>query len=32
VKHLCGARCAGTLMDRWMTAQHADPDAHCETK
>src|SRR5580704_12500767 len=32
VKHLCGARCAGTLMDRWMTEQHADPDAHCETK
>jgi hypothetical protein len=31
VKHLCGARCAGTLMDRWMTQQHADPDAHCET-
>jgi hypothetical protein len=20
VKHLCGARCAQTLMDRWMTA------------
>jgi hypothetical protein len=32
VKHLCGARCAGTLMDRWMTQQHADPDSHCETK
>lgn len=31
VKHLCGARCAGTLMDRWMMDQHADPDAHCET-
>jgi len=31
VKHLCGARCAGTLMDRWMTQQHADPDAHCVT-
>jgi hypothetical protein len=31
VKHLCGARCAGTLMDRWMTQQHADPDAHRET-
>lgn len=30
VKHLCGARCAGTLMDRWMTAQHEDPTAHCE--
>lgn len=21
VKHLCGARCAQTLMDRWMTAE-----------
>src|SRR5215470_11616716 len=31
VKHLCGARCAGTLMDRWMMDQHANPDAHCET-
>jgi len=30
VKHLCGARCAGTLMDRWMAGQHEDPDAHCE--
>jgi hypothetical protein len=26
VKHLCGARCAGTLMDRWMTAQHEEPE------
>ena len=32
VKHLCGARCAGTLLDRWMNEQHADPDARCETK
>jgi hypothetical protein len=32
VKHLCGAQCAGKLMDRWMTEQHADPDAHCATK
>ncbi|GGA68813.1 hypothetical protein GCM10011507_20340 [Edaphobacter acidisoli] len=32
VKHLCGARCAGMLLDRWMNEQHADPDAHCETK
>lgn len=31
VKHLCGARCAGTLIDRWMTAQHEDPSAHCES-
>lgn len=22
VKHLCGARCAQTQMDRWMTAQN----------
>lgn len=32
VKHLCGARCAGTLMDRWMSEQHEDPDAQCVTK
>ena len=32
VRHLCGARCAGTMMDRWMAEQHADPDAHCETE
>ncbi len=30
VKHLCGARCAGTLLDRWMTTQHENPEAHCE--
>lgn len=29
VKHLCGARCAGTFMDRWMSEQHEDPEAHC---
>ena len=29
VKHLCRARCTGTLMDRWMTQQHAEPDALC---
>ena len=29
VKHLCGARCAGTLMDRWMSTQHENPEAHC---
>jgi hypothetical protein len=22
VKHLCGARCAQTLMDRWMRGEH----------
>ncbi len=27
--HLCGARCAGTMMDRWMAEQHKDPDAPC---
>lgn len=31
VRHLCGARCAGTMMDRWMTEQHAHPEASCET-
>lgn len=31
VKHLCGARCAGTLIDRWMSVQHQNPEAHCET-
>jgi hypothetical protein len=31
VKHLCGARCAGTMMDRWMSVQHENPEAHCET-
>ncbi len=30
VKHLCGARCAGTLLDRWMTEQHENPEANCE--
>jgi hypothetical protein len=29
VIHLCGARCAGTLMDRWMAEQHENPDAQC---
>jgi hypothetical protein len=29
VKHLCGARCAGTMMDRWMAEQHENPDAQC---
>lgn len=28
-RHLCGARCAGTLMDRWMAEQHEDPTAKC---
>jgi hypothetical protein len=31
VKHLCGARCAGTMVDRWMTVQHANPESQCET-
>jgi hypothetical protein len=30
VKHLCGARCAGMLMDRWMSVQHENPEAHCD--
>jgi hypothetical protein len=30
VKHLCGALCAGTMMDRWMSEQHENPDAHCD--
>ena len=29
VKHLCGARCVGTMMDRWMSEQHENPDAQC---
>jgi len=29
VKHLCGARCAGTMMDRWMAEQHENPEAQC---
>jgi hypothetical protein len=28
-QHLCGARCAGTMMDRWMAEQHEDPTANC---
>src|ERR1700721_331677 len=31
VKNLCGARCAGTMMDRGMPGQHANPEGHCET-
>lgn len=30
VKHLCGALCAGTMMDRWMSEQHENPDTHCD--
>ncbi|HZY71553.1 MAG TPA: hypothetical protein VFE22_00435 [Edaphobacter sp.] len=30
VKHLCGALCAGTLMDRWMSEQHENPEMHCD--
>ena len=29
VKHLCGARCAGTMLDRWMTTQHENPEEQC---
>jgi hypothetical protein len=31
VKHLCGARCAETLMDRWISEQRVNLEAHCET-
>jgi hypothetical protein len=31
VKHLCGARCSETYMDRWITSQREHPEAHCET-
>jgi hypothetical protein len=31
VKHLCGSRCAETLMDRWISEQRVNPEAHCET-
>ncbi len=30
VSHLCGALCAGTMMDRWMAGQHEDPTANCQ--
>jgi hypothetical protein len=30
VKHLCGARCAGTMIDRWMSVQHANPESQCD--
>ena len=29
VRHICGARCAGTMMDRWMAEQHENPEANC---
>jgi hypothetical protein len=29
VHHLCGARCVGTFMDRWMAEQHEDPTVAC---
>lgn len=31
VKHLCGARCSETLIDRWITSQREHPEARCET-
>ena len=31
IKHLCGARCAGTMIDRWMSNQHENPESQCET-
>lgn len=30
VKHLCGAQCAGKMMDRWMAEQHENPELHCD--
>ncbi len=31
VQHLCGARCAETMLDRWISEQRVNPEAHCET-
>lgn len=31
VKHLCGARCSETMLDRWISDQRENPEAHCET-
>ena len=30
VKHLCGALCSETLIDRWISDQREHPEAHCE--
>ncbi len=30
VKHLCGARCSETMIDRWISDQRENPEAHCE--
>lgn len=30
VKHLCGARCSETFIDRWISDQREHPEAHCE--
>ena len=29
VLHLCGTRCASTMMDRWMSQQHEQPTGTC---
>ena len=29
-KHLCGARCASTMVDRWLSDQHENPDSTCD--
>jgi hypothetical protein len=29
VKHLCGARCSETMIDRWISDQRENPEAHC---
>ncbi len=31
VQHLCGARCAETMVDRWISEQRVNPESHCET-
>ena len=31
VKHLCGARCSETMIDRWISGQRENPEAHCES-
>lgn len=31
VKHLCGARCSETMIDRWISDQRENPEAHCES-
>jgi hypothetical protein len=30
VKHFCGSHCAETLMDRWISEQRVNIEAHCQ--